>query len=396
MGERKVTARRRAYEVVERDDPADRLGYWVHVGIVCLIVVSVLVAVLSTVPSQQVAHGRLFAIVEDVAAVVFIAELALRIWCAPEHPLYRERGAFAARLAYLATPGMVVDILAVVPFVISAFSSADLGALVVLRLIRFLKLARYSPAMRSLVSALYYERRALLGTAVLVFSLVLLSASFAYLLEREAQPDKFGTIPDAMWWAIVTLTTVGYGDVVPVTAAGKMLAGVTMMTGIMMLGIPVGIVASAFAREVKKRDFVVTWNMIAQMPLFADLDARGMAELIRIMTVHSADPGQMVLRRGDPADDMYFLSAGEVELETEGGTLALGKGRFFGDLAASAYSEHQCTARARDRCEFLVLGAEGFNHLIASQPDIADRIRRNADALYKRESAQGAGGPASG
>src|SRR4029077_18684389 len=109
------------------------------------------------------------------------------------------------------------DLLAALPFWFAIVLPADLRVLLVFRMVRFLKLARYSPAMRSLLDALYNERRALFGCFVILLGATLVAASIMHVIERHAQPDKFGTIPDAMWWAIVTLGTIGYGDVVPVT-----------------------------------------------------------------------------------------------------------------------------------------------------------------------------------
>src|SRR5207237_724610 len=127
-----------------------------------------------------------------------------------------------------------------------------------------LKLVRYSPAMRSLLAAIQAERRTLVGCIAILAGAVLLFASLLYAVERNVQPDKFGTIPDAMWWAIVTLGTVGYGDVVPVTPLGKAISVFTIVGGLAMIALPVAIISSAFADEVKRRDFVVTWGMLAR------------------------------------------------------------------------------------------------------------------------------------
>ncbi len=116
------------------------------------------------------------------------------------------------------------------------------------------------------------------------------AATLMYLAERHVQPDKLGTIPDAMWWAIVTLGTIGYGDVVPVTAVGKMIAGFTIFLGLIMVALPVGIIASAFADEVHRRDFVVTWAMVARVPLFSGLDATEIADIMRCYARSRSSP----------------------------------------------------------------------------------------------------------
>src|SRR5205085_2926400 len=120
----------------------------------------------------------------------------------------------------------------------------EFRVILMLRVVRFLKLARYSPAMRSLLEALNSERRALFGCLVILFGATLVTATFIHLAERHAQPEKFGTIPDAMWWSIVTLGTIGYGDVVPITPLGKVVAALTIMCAIVMIALPVGIIAT--------------------------------------------------------------------------------------------------------------------------------------------------------
>src|SRR5262249_25491513 len=129
----------------------------------------------------------------------------------------------------------------------------------------------------------------------------LLVASIMHVIERHAQPDKFGTIPDAMWWAIVTLGTIGYGDVVPVTALGRVVTSVTIFVGLIMIALPIGIVATAFADEIHRRDFVVTWGMVARVPLFAELEATDIADIMRLLHAQQVEPGDVIARRGEPA-----------------------------------------------------------------------------------------------
>ena len=109
--------------------------------------------------------------------------------------------------------------------------------------------------------------------------------------EHAVQPEVFGSIPDSMWWAIQTIATVGYGDVTPITPAGRMIAALTMVMGFVMLGLPVGIVATAFAEEIHRREFVVTWSMVARVPLFRSLDASSVAEIMRYLRAQSVPAG---------------------------------------------------------------------------------------------------------
>jgi voltage-gated potassium channel Kch len=186
----------------------------------------------------------------------------------------RKASALSDRLGYAFSALGLIDLLAFLPaaIVLATGRHATLAALGVLP---FFKLVRYSPAMRSLLAAVQAERRTLVGCVVILIGAVLLFASLLYAVERDVQPDKLGTIPQAMWWAIVTLGTVGYGDVVPVTALGKFISVFTIVSGFAMIALPVAIISTAFAEEVKRRDFVVTWGMLARVPLFSHLSADG-------------------------------------------------------------------------------------------------------------------------
>ena len=204
---------------------------------------------------------------------MFTVEYGLRLWVAVEHGPHRHLAAMRARLKYALSPAGIVDLVAVLPFWFALVLPDDFRFLLVFRIVRFFKIARYSPAMRSLLDVLYRERRALFGCLVITLGSALVAAALMHLAEGKVQPDKLGTIPDALWWAIVTVGTIGYGDVVPITALGKLIATGTIFLGLIMMALPVGIIATAFAEQIHRRDFIVTWGMIARVPLFAELDA---------------------------------------------------------------------------------------------------------------------------
>jgi voltage-gated potassium channel len=203
-------------------------------------------------------------------------------------------------LKYATSPVGIIDLFAVLPFWLAFVLPAELKILLVFRIIRFLKLARYSPGMRSLLDVLYAERRALFGCLVILIGATLVAATAMHIVERHVQPEKFGTIPDAMWWAIVTLGTIGYGDVVPVTPLGRVIAAATIFAGLIMVALPVGIVATAFANEIHRRDFVVTWGMVARVPLFSGLNAAEIADIMRLLRAQQVEAGEVLARRGSP------------------------------------------------------------------------------------------------
>jgi voltage-gated potassium channel len=279
----------------------------------------------------------------------------------------------------------VIDLLAVLPFWFAFALPSELKILLVFRIVRFLKLARYSPGMRSLLDVLYAERRALFGCLVILIGATLLAATVMHIVERHVQPDKFGTIPEAMWWAIVTLGTIGYGDVVPVTALGRIIAAATIFTGLIMVALPVGIVATAFANEIHRRDFVVTWGMVARVPLFSELNAAEIADIMRLLRAQQIEAGEVLARRGEPAHSMYFVAAGEVEIELKDQRLRLGTGHFFGEIAALRRARRSATITAITRTSLLVLDAHDLHALMDREARIAERIREVARTRLGRE-----------
>ena len=214
-----------------------------------------------------------------------------------------------ARLRFATRPIMLIDLFAVLPFYFSWLVPMDLRALRVIRLFRLLKLVRYSPALQTLGRVLADEYRALLGALLVILVLLLFASTAMYSLEHEVQPDKFGSVPAAAWWALATLTTVGYGDVVPVTPLGKMLGGLVMLLGVGMIALPVAIIATGFNQESSRHQFVVTWSMVARVPLFATMDESEIAEITKLLYTRNYLPGVPIVRAGGVGDAMYSSPA---------------------------------------------------------------------------------------
>ncbi len=377
--------RRRLYEILEPGSVGDRVSVIFDRAIVGLIVVNLVAVTLESVPALAARHGFWFDAIEYVSLVIFTIEYGLRLWCAPEHPPMRHFSPLAARLRYAVSGAGIVDLLSVLPFWFAVLLPADFRFVLVLRMIRFLKIARYSPAMRSLLDVLYSERRALFGCLVIMFGATLLAAALMHVVEGHAQPDKLGTIPDAMWWAIVTLGTIGYGDVVPVTPLGKLLASVTIFVGLVMIALPVGIIATAFAEAVHRREFLVTWGMVARVPLFSGLDATEIADVMRLLRAQHVGAGEAIVRRGEPGHSMYFIAEGEVEIDLPDGKVRLGTGHFFGEVAVLRRTRRSANAVALRHTSLLVLDSHDLHALMERDSRIAQRLRDIARDRLKRE-----------
>lgn len=212
------------------------------------IVASVLVAVLETEATMVEAMPSFFQIAHFAFFAAFLVEYCARLYAAPVNPKYR------SMLHYAATPAALLDFVVLLSFLLPylGLETALLRSLRAARLVRLARLGRYSKALQLVFSAVA-ERRYELGLSlVIACALLLLSSTGLYFVERHGQPEDFGSIPRAMWWSVATLTTVGYGDIVPMTALGKFFAALTAITGIGIIALPTGILAGAFSDAIRK------------------------------------------------------------------------------------------------------------------------------------------------
>ena len=241
--------------VFERLDPSARPNglSLANKVLTVAIIVSVASAILETEGSLARRFAGAFAISEIVFTVLFLTEYVLRIWIAPENPRYA--GPVAGRLKWMMTPTAIIDIVALIPALI--FVGA--GPVYILRLfrlariLRIAKLGRMSSAISLMGDAIAERRFELLLSLAVAMVLLVLSSTAMYLIEGPINPEAFGSIPRAMWWSIVTLTTIGYGDVFPVTLGGRMVAGVTALCGIGLIAAPTGILSAAFSDALARR-----------------------------------------------------------------------------------------------------------------------------------------------
>ena len=368
-------ARYRLHEILDHGVVGDRTGRLIGQLIVLLIITNLTAVTLESVPSLAQRYGFWFQAIEVPSLLIFTVEYGLRVWVAADYPPYSHLSPLMARWKFISSALGVIDLLAVLPFWFALLVPVDLRAFLVFRVVRFLKLARYSAGMNSLLEALYAERRALFGCFVMLVGSALFAASVMYLIERNAQPDKFGTIPDAMWWAIVTLGTIGYGDVVPITPLGRVVAGITIFVGLIMIALPVGIVATAFSQQIHRRDFIVTWSMVARVPLFADLKASDIGDIMQLLRAQYVEAGATITRRGEPAHSMYFIAAGQVQIDLKEKRVRLGAGHFFGEIAVLRRARRSATVTAVTRASLLVLDAHDLHALMKREPQVAERIR---------------------
>jgi voltage-gated potassium channel len=370
--------RDRLYELLEHDHPPDSIGSRFSRLIIFIIIIYLLATIFASVPDYEIRFGWLFSAIRVGALLVFGLEYVARIWTVPGHSP-RKKSPAKDRIEYATSSLGVIDLVAFLPAAV-ALGFGSRPTLALLGVLPFFKLVRYSPAMRSLLAALHAERRALFGCLVILAGAVLVFASLLYAAEHDAQPDKLGTIPQAMWWAIVTLGTVGYGDVVPVTPLGKAISVFAIIGGLAMIALPIAIISTAFADEVRRRDFVVTWGMLARVPLFSHLSATEIADIMRLLRAQTIEAGEVLVRRGDIASSMYFITAGEVEIELPSRRIRLSDGTFFGEIALLQRANRSGTVTAKRKTRLLVLDAQDFHALLHRVPGLAAHVHKTAKA----------------
>ena len=381
------TIRRKVYNVIEVGRGDDRASKIFDAFIVTLILLNIAAFMAETVKSIHEQYGAGLWAFEVFSVGVFTLEYLARLWTAVEVPFLAKLSPWQARLRLARRGGLIIDLLAILPFYLAMILPIDLRILRVLRLIRFFKLSRYSPAMHSLIRVLSNERTSLLGAALLLTGAVLIAATGMYFLENEAQPDKFSSVPESMYWAITTLTTVGYGDISPITSLGKVWAALTMVVGLCILSLPVAIIASGFAQEAGRRDFVVNWSLMSRIPLLAELDTSEIAAVMPLLHANNAPLGAEVIAAGSPGDAMFFVAHGAVELQAGERRVHYGTGDFFGAVAMLDGDANPGSFRAVARTRLLKLYREDFNQLERINPSIGTHIRRTAaDRRRQREN----------
>jgi voltage-gated potassium channel len=224
----------------------------INIGIIVLIILNVFAVMLETVPSIYLPNRQFFHDFDVFSVAIFTAEYVLRVWSCNHEDKYKH--SFKGRLKYMLSPGALIDLLAILPFYLHAFVGFDLRMLRILRLMRFFRLFRltsYMKAAKLVTNVFKSKRNELILSFILLIFLIIIASCLVYFAEHNAQPDKFTSIPATVWWAVVTLTTVGYGDLVPITIAGKVFAAMILIAGVALFALPAGIITTGFLEEMK-------------------------------------------------------------------------------------------------------------------------------------------------
>jgi voltage-gated potassium channel len=392
MSDQLATPRHRAYVLLEGGQSGGFVAFMVELVLVSLIIANVVAYTLESIPEIGDRYDTFFTWLERASVVIFTIEYIVRLWTAPEDPTAM-RGRLWGRVSYALRPMMVIDLISFAPAYVALFIPfIDLRFLRLIRLLRLLKIARYSPALSTLMQVLAEERRALYGTLLLLLCAMVFAAAAMHVIEggvAGANP-AFTTMPGSMYWAITTLTTVGYGDTYPITALGRFVAGITMIAGLGLFALPVGIVATGFVNSIHRRDFVVTFGMLSRVPLFRGIDAQIIGELMTMLRARAVSGGTIISAAGARADAMYFVISGEVEASLQGRKIRFRTGDFFGELALLEETMRAATVVAVEPSRILTLAVDDFNHLLNRHPGLTRRIHKMAAARAEDIAQAGA------
>jgi voltage-gated potassium channel len=333
------------------------------------VATGVAVMVLLTVdPAYETAHRWVDALLWACLAF-FVFEWVVRL----RHAFQAQRG-----WTYAMSGRGLVDAIAATAVPLAMILGANSKTAWLLSVFWILKVVPGIPGLRQLRRVLVLESGPLLSVLV-IFLMVLLLASVAeYFLERDFQPTVFGSVPAALWWAVATLTTTGYGDVVPITPLGRMVAAVVMICGLGVFGLWTGILATGFAAETRRDNFLKTWESVSKVPFFAALGPAAIADVTHMLRTMDLPSRTMIIRKGQTGDCMYFIAAGEVEVDLPGKKVTLGEGAFFGEMALLGNHLRSANITTTRVSKLLVLDLVDFRMLMARHPDLAETIDAEA------------------
>jgi voltage-gated potassium channel len=303
-------------------------------------------------------------------------------------------------LGYLRSPAGIIDVLSIIPVPLALLCGLAPQTAWLLAALWVLKLTQDSPGFAQIGRVFVVEAKALASVLVLFLIVLFVASAAMHIIEREGQPEAFGTLPAALWWAVVTLTTTGYGDEVPRTGLGHLLGSVVMICGIATFGLWTGILATGFAAENRRRNFIQTWDLVSKVPFLQTLDPSAITEITHMMRRVEVPAQTAVIRRGKVGDCMYFIAEGEVEVEVEPAAVRLGVGAFFGELALLGDLIRTANVATTKDSTLLVLDLADFRTVMAHHSELARAIdaeakRRLGDNQRRRELQVHGGGASS-
>jgi voltage-gated potassium channel len=330
------------------------------IGLACVV--------LLTVPGIPLAEFRAAEIVLWVCLLFFLAEwvtvVAIRLSAPEPRQLFSYMDLFYASAVLPVPIAHLVGVSPATAWLLAGFWLLKLEA---------------ATAGFAMMRRVFITERKALASVVFGFLVVLFIAAIAmHLAERVAQPTVFGTLPQSLYWAVTTLSTTGYGDVVPVTHLGRFIAGVVMICGLAVFGLWTGILATGFSAETRRSDFTRVWEFVAKVPFFKVLNPGAIIEIARMLRAQDFPERAVIIRKGRHGESMFFIAAGQVEIVGTHPPVRLGEGAFFGELALLGGGVRTATVVATMPTTLLVLDLADYRIFAASHPELAKAVEEEA------------------
>lgn len=334
--------------------------------------------ILDTTAEPGSRMDRISTAVVIAAAAALAVEFVVRFRVVSPAWVREYHGRWRAGVHYLTTPHGAIDAVGAAALPLGWAITRDHRDALLFTIVWALKYLLHSTGLTLLLRVALRARAALFSVMTLFGVVFVGAATVAYVFERDAQPETFGSVPRAMWWAIVTLTTTGYGDMVPATIWGRLLAGWVMVGGIAVFALWAGIIANAFSEELRRRDFLRTWDLVSHVPFFRDLGAAAIADVVKLLHPRDAAEGTVLFRQGQSGDTMYFIVSGEVGVDIGPSPTKLGPGDFVGEMALLFDAPRSATVVVTRPALLLVLDIANFRELAGQRPELITAIESEA------------------
>lgn len=340
-----------------------------HLAKYAVLVMGLVAMAAMTMPGLRAAAGGAISLILWTCLALFAAEIVAKTWQSlhfGHQPPYPFSGTFW------------FDAVGVVPVPVALLAGVPPEKAWLFGSLWILKLTALVPGLALLGRIIKLEARPLASVLLIFLTVLLLAGVAAHLIEGPVQPDKFGNLPLSLWWAVTTLTTTGYGDAVPETYVGRLIGAVVMICGLGVFGLWTGILATGFAAEHRRREFIRNWDLVTRVPFLRSLDAAGVIELTRMLRRQDIAERSVVVRRGRDGDCMFFIGAGEVEVQVEPTPIRLGAGSFFGEFALLDGGPRSATVVTTMPTTLLILDVTDFRAFTAGHPKLAQALEVEA------------------
>lgn len=364
----------------------------VSTTVTCAILWSVGFMFMTSIPELSEELSPWQFTVTTVTGTLFFFEFLGRIFSINTTQDQTGVSARTMRMKYIKSFMGIVDLIAILPLCVVLINIHSVALFDIVTSIALFKMGRYVPGIEMVGAVIVMEKRPLIAAISSLGMLMIVMATVMYLFENTAQPLIFKSIPHTLWWGMVTMTTVGYGDIVPMTLGGKIFGSLSMLTSVGMLAIPTAIIANGYSQELKRREILENWQMVSNFPLFKELDGSHIAVIASMLKPQIMPAQSVVVTKGQFSDSMYFIVEGQVEVVVSPKHIILKSGDFFGEMGLIENKPRSATIYTLSTTRFLVLGISEFHDLMDKQPEIREKIlmvsqsRKMKDSTPSKES----------